>query len=98
MVRLRCRMSLEFQKINRTLFKEILRAKMKWIEAKKLFDEVAEELFQKYVNRADEVGFDFYDPDTLSSIIPSASTFLGPNPTIYQGKADESQRSCSKNM
>ena len=80
-------MSLEFQKLNRRLFKEIIRTKMKWIEAKKLFDDVAEELFQNYVNRADEVGFNFYDPDALFNIIPEAGTFLSPNPTVHQGQA-----------
>ncbi len=47
-------MSLVFQEINRSLFKEILQTKMNWIEAKKLFDAVAEKLFLKYVKRVEE--------------------------------------------
>ena len=80
-------MSFEFQQINKSLFKKIILTKMKWIQAKKLFDDVAEELYQKYVNRVENEGFNFYDSDTLSSIIPSANTFLSPNPTIHQGQA-----------
>ena len=72
-------MSMEFQQVNKKLFKIIIRDQMKWIEAKKLFDDVAEKLFQKYVERVEVVGFDFEDADTLSSIMPEATTFISPS-------------------
>ncbi len=71
-------MSLEFQKINCEIFKKIRLTKMNWIEAKKLFDDVAEKLFEKYVKRVEEVGFDFEDPDALIKVMPEARLFLSP--------------------
>lgn len=71
-------MSMEFQQVNKKLFRVIIQNQMKWGEAKKLFDGVAEKLFQKYVEKVDEVGFDFEDTDTLSTIMPEAKTFISP--------------------
>ena len=72
-------MSMEFQQVNKKLFRVIIQNKMKWGEAKKLFDEVAEKLFQKYVERVEDGGFNFEDADTLSSIMPEAKTFISPS-------------------
>lgn len=69
-------MSMEFQQVNKKLFKIIIRDQMKWNEAKKLFDDVAEKLFQKYEQKVNEVGFDFEDDDTLTNIMPEAKTFI----------------------
>jgi len=72
-------MSLEFQQVNKKLFKIIIRNQMNWREAKKLFDDVADKLFQKYVEKVDEVGFDFEDTDGLINIMPEATTFISPS-------------------
>ncbi len=77
-------MSIEFQQVNKKLFQIIIRDQMKWRQTKKLFDQVAGQLFQKYVKKVDDVGFDFKDADTLSSIMPEATTFIAPDTPGWQ--------------
>lgn len=76
--------SLEFRKITENFFHLIVRNKMSWIETKKFFDDVAEQLFQRYVEKVNQVGFDFVDGDTLEKIMPEASTFLAPDTSGWQ--------------
>ena len=71
-------MSREFQQINERVFNKITCNKMNWIETKKLFDEIAENLFQKYVEKVEQVGFNFDDAEALSNVMPEAETFLAP--------------------
>ncbi len=56
---------------------------MRYDEVRKILNEAAEKLFQKYVEKVNDVGFDFKDKDSLSSVLPAAKTFLKKNSEMY---------------
>ncbi len=78
--------SLEFQNVTQKLFNEIVSKKMKYKDVKRILDVLADDLFEKYVKQVENVGFNFIDEHSLYNVSPTASTFLSPNPTIYQGQ------------
>lgn len=78
------KISQEFRQLTEKLFLLIVRDKMNWIETKLFFDDIAEQLFKKYVSRVEQVGFTFEDSDTLAKIMPEARTFLEPEVPGWQ--------------
>ena len=70
-------MAQEFTKAVDWLFKRIAAEIMNWIEIKQFLDDVSEKLFQKYVQKVEQVGFTFEDKQSLATILPAARTFIG---------------------
>jgi len=73
-------MAREFRQVAEWLFNQIRYFGMKLIEVKEILDKTAKKLFQKYVAKANEVGFSFDYSDTLEEVYPPATVLLH-NPT-----------------